>query len=96
MSWGEATDSDTKNYGRQIVLEPNWLIGHFERGELVMAQNDPLKHIHALQTRADEVKAVAASIHDKECRATLVRLADSYESMIRAAQQAYATGHSLK
>jgi hypothetical protein len=47
-------------------------------------------------SRADEVKAVAASVHDKECRATLVRLADSYESMIKMAQNAYATGHSLE
>jgi hypothetical protein len=61
-----------------------------------VAQNDQVKHIHALQARADEVRAIAASIHDKECRATLVRLADSYESMIKVAQQAYATGHSLK
>jgi hypothetical protein len=61
-----------------------------------MAQDDQVKYIHALRARADEVRAVAASIHDKECRTTLVRLSDSYESMIKVAQQAYATGHSLK
>jgi hypothetical protein len=61
-----------------------------------MAQDDQVKHIHALRARADEVRAVAASIHDKECRATLIRLSDSYESMIKMAQQAYPTGYSLK
>jgi hypothetical protein len=61
-----------------------------------MVENAQLKHIHSLQTRADEVRAVALSISDKECRTILVRLADSYDSMVRAAQLAYAAGHSLE
>jgi hypothetical protein len=60
-----------------------------------MRQDDQVSHIRALQARADEVRAVASSITDKECRSVLVRLADSYESMVEAAQKAYAAGHSL-
>ena len=61
-----------------------------------MRPDDQLNHIRALRDRADEVRAVASSIHDKECRAVLVRLADSYESMVEAAQRAYVTGRSPK
>ena len=61
-----------------------------------MRQDDHLNHIRALRDRADEVRAVATSVHDKECRAILVRLADSYESMVEAAQKAYVIGHHLK
>jgi len=57
-----------------------------------MPQDERLSHIRALRDRADEVRAVASSIHDKECRAVLVRLADSYESMVEAAQRAYVAG----
>lgn len=57
-----------------------------------MRQDDEIDHIRALRDRADEVRAVASSIHDKECRAVLVRLADSYQSMVEAAQKAYVTG----
>jgi hypothetical protein len=73
-----------------------WLMRVNRLGDVVMRQDEQIKHIHALRVRADEVRAVAAAIHDKECRTTLVRLADSYESMIKAAQQAYATNHTLK
>jgi hypothetical protein len=59
-------------------------------------QDDRLNHIRALRDRADEVRAVASSIHDKECRAVLVRRADSYESMVEAVQKAYVTGRELK
>jgi len=61
-----------------------------------MRQDDRIKHIRALRDRADEVRAVASSIHDKECRAVLVRLADSYESMVQAAQKAYLSGRELR
>ena len=61
-----------------------------------MRQDDRLNHIRSLRDRADEVRAVASSIHDKECRAILVRLADSYQSMVEAAQKAYVTGRDLK
>jgi hypothetical protein len=61
-----------------------------------MRPDDQLTHIRALRERADEVRAVASSIEDKECRAVLVRLANSYDSMIEAAQKAYVTGHNLK
>jgi|GEM_PF-5537168 hypothetical protein len=61
-----------------------------------MGQDDQISHIRALRDRADEVRAVASSIHDKECRAVLVRLADSYESMVEAAQKAYVIGRSPK
>lgn len=61
-----------------------------------MGQDDQINHIRTLRDRADEVRAVASSIHDKECRAVLVRLADSYESMVEAAQKAYVTGRSPK
>ncbi len=61
-----------------------------------MAQDGQVKHIHTLQTRADKVRAVASSINDEECRATLARLADSYESMVQVAQKAYVAGHDLK
>ena len=59
-----------------------------------MRQDDEIDHIRALRDRADEVRAVLSSIHDKECRAVLVRLADSYQSMVEAAQKAYVTGRS--
>ena len=59
-----------------------------------MRQGDEIDHIRALRDRADEVRAVLSSIHDKECRAVLVRLADSYQSMVEAAQTAYVTGRS--
>ncbi len=61
-----------------------------------MRHDDRLNHIRALRDRADEVRAVASAVHDKECRAVLVRLADSYESMVEAAQKAYATGRDFK
>ena len=59
-------------------------------------QDDQLNHIRAMRGRADEVRPVASSIHDKECRAVLVRRADSYESMAEAVQKAYVTGRELK
>jgi len=49
-----------------------------------------------MRGRADEVRPVASSIHDRECRALLVRRADSYESMVEAVQKAYVTGRELK
>jgi hypothetical protein len=61
-----------------------------------MRQDDQLNHIRTLQERADQVRAVASSIDDKECRTILVRLADSYVSMVEVAQKAYAVGHGLK
>lgn len=61
-----------------------------------MRQDDQINHIRALRDRVDEVRAVASSIHDKECRAVLVRLADSYQSMVEAAQKAYVSGRELK
>lgn len=61
-----------------------------------MRHDDRINHIRALRDRADEVRAVASSIHDKECRAVLVRLADSYESMVEAAQKAYLSGRELR
>lgn len=61
-----------------------------------MHHDEQVKHIRALQDRADEVRAVASSIDDKECRATLARLADSYASMVEVAQKAYVAGHGLK
>ena len=61
-----------------------------------MRQDDQLNHIRSLRDRADEVRAVASAIHDKECRAVLVRLADSYQSMVEAAQKAYVTSRGPK
>ena len=61
-----------------------------------MNLDDQIKHIRSLQVRADEVRAVASSIDDKECRAALVRLADSYKSMIEVARKAYVSGYRLK
>jgi hypothetical protein len=61
-----------------------------------MHQDDQVKNIQTLRDRADEVRAIATSISDKECHSVLVRLADSYQSMVEAAQKAYVTGKGLK
>jgi hypothetical protein len=38
--------------------------------------------------RADEIRAVAGCMRDPNCRGILLRLADSYNSMIRSAENA--------
>ena len=61
-----------------------------------MRQDEQIRNILSLRDRANEVRAVASSVSDKECHALLGRLADSYESMVEASQRAYLTGHGLK
>jgi hypothetical protein len=39
--------------------------------------------------RADEIRAVAGCMRDAHCRGILLRLADSYNSMIRSAENAF-------
>ena len=75
----------------RFAAEPDWL-KRIKASGVNMLHDERLTHIRALRDRADEVRAVASSIHDKECRAVLVRLADSYESMVEAAQRAYVAG----
>jgi hypothetical protein len=58
-------------------------------------QEEQVKHIRALQVRAEEVRAIASAVDDRECHAVLIRLADSYESMLKAAQNAYANGRRI-
>ena len=61
-----------------------------------MHHDDQVKHIRALKDWANEIRAVASSIDDEECRATLARPAVSYESMVEVAQKAYVAARGLE
>jgi hypothetical protein len=57
-----------------------------------MLTNEQTRRIKELTDRAEEIRARAETMTDKECRETLIRLAASYEFMASGLEKSFLPG----